>query len=262
MYIFGGREESGNDLGDLAAFDLTTYRWYTFQNTGPSPSPRSGHSMSCQLNKIYLIGGESSSGATDIEELSMIYTLDTSKIRYPKDDPRKDDSESVTETKQKDPKSANREEALSVISSAQVRIDKLNRKYDSATTGQRKTFSKAFYRVKGRLPLFSDILALLKQIIDDKGIEKGFYKRSIDLGTLLENLLYLATTSMGLPDAEQKDPSLLRDLDTVENLMIRLLRDLACPTSRYDWMSPITVVKKLLRSFANCRHPDFLSMRT
>ncbi|GJC82776.1 tip elongation aberrant protein 1 [Colletotrichum liriopes] len=37
MYIFGGRTEEGVDLGDLAAFRITSRRWYTFQNMGPSP---------------------------------------------------------------------------------------------------------------------------------------------------------------------------------------------------------------------------------
>src|SRR5882757_348069 len=61
MYIFGGRTEEGTDLGDLAAFRITSKRWYTFQNMGPSPSPRSGHSMTAYRDKIIVLAGEPSS---------------------------------------------------------------------------------------------------------------------------------------------------------------------------------------------------------
>ena len=85
MYIFGGRTEEGADLGDLAAFRITSRRWYTFQNMGPSPSPRSGHSMTAFGKQIVVLAGEPSSAARDPSELSMVYVLNTSKIRYPND---------------------------------------------------------------------------------------------------------------------------------------------------------------------------------
>ncbi|KAI9808783.1 MAG: hypothetical protein M1825_003936 [Sarcosagium campestre] len=85
MYIFGGRTEEGTDLGDLAAFRITSRRWYTFQNMGPSPSPRSGHSMTAYGKQIVVLGGEPSSAPRDPAELSMVYVLDTGKIRYPND---------------------------------------------------------------------------------------------------------------------------------------------------------------------------------
>lgn len=83
MYVFGGRAEDGTDLGDLAALDLMSLRWYTFQNMGPSPSPRCGHTMSSASENIYYLGGEPSSYPRDQEELKMVYVLDTSKIRFP-----------------------------------------------------------------------------------------------------------------------------------------------------------------------------------
>lgn len=83
MYIFGGRIQDGTDLGDLAAFRISTRRWYMFQNMGPSPSPRSGHSMTTFGKHIIVLGGEPSSAPRDSEELSIAYILDTSKIRYP-----------------------------------------------------------------------------------------------------------------------------------------------------------------------------------
>lgn len=85
MYIFGGRNEEGNDLGDLAAFRISSRRWYTFQNMGPSPSPRSGHSMTTLGKHIYILAGEPSSAPRDVVELGMAYVLDTGKIRYPPD---------------------------------------------------------------------------------------------------------------------------------------------------------------------------------
>lgn len=87
MYVFGGRTEEGTDLGDLAAFRLSTRRWYTFQNMGPSPSPRSGHSMTAHGKQIIVLAGEPSSAPREPGELSMVYILDTAKIRYPNDQP-------------------------------------------------------------------------------------------------------------------------------------------------------------------------------
>ena len=87
MYVFGGRTEEGTDLGDLAAFRISSRRWYTFQNMGPSPSPRSGHSMTAHGKQIVILAGEPSSAPRDPGELSMVYLLDTGKIRYPNDAP-------------------------------------------------------------------------------------------------------------------------------------------------------------------------------
>ncbi|KAI8168314.1 hypothetical protein K4K50_003916 [Colletotrichum sp. SAR 10_71] len=85
MYIFGGRTEEGADLGDLAAFRITSRRWYTFQNMGPSPSPRSGHSMTTVGKAVVVVGGEPSSSPASVGDLGIVYMLDTTKIRYPND---------------------------------------------------------------------------------------------------------------------------------------------------------------------------------
>ncbi|EHK44365.1 hypothetical protein TRIATDRAFT_293611 [Trichoderma atroviride IMI 206040] len=87
MYIFGGRTEEGTDLGDLAAFRITQRRWYTFQNMGPSPSPRSGHSMTTVGKSIVVLGGEPSTASPSTNDLGILYVLDTTKIRYPNDAP-------------------------------------------------------------------------------------------------------------------------------------------------------------------------------
>lgn len=85
MYVFGGRTEEGTDLGDLAAFRISLRRWYTFQNMGPSPTPRSGHSMTTVGKSVVVLGGEPSSATTTINDLGLLYVLDTTKIRYPVD---------------------------------------------------------------------------------------------------------------------------------------------------------------------------------
>lgn len=85
MYIFGGRTEEGADLGDLAAFRISSRRWYTFQNMGPSPSPRSGHSMTAYGKQVVILAGEPSTATREATDLSIAYLLDTSKIRYPND---------------------------------------------------------------------------------------------------------------------------------------------------------------------------------
>lgn len=83
MYIFGGRTQDGVDLGDLAAFRISSRRWYMFQNMGHSPSARSGHSMTAFGKNVVVLAGEPSSSPSDRTELSLAYILDTSKIRYP-----------------------------------------------------------------------------------------------------------------------------------------------------------------------------------
>ncbi|PBP24073.1 kelch domain-containing protein [Diplocarpon rosae] len=85
MYIFGGRTEEGADLGDLAAFRISSRRWYTFQNMGPSPSPRSGHSMTAYNKQVVVLAGEPSTASRESGDLGIVYLLDTSKIRYPND---------------------------------------------------------------------------------------------------------------------------------------------------------------------------------
>ncbi|RAL62131.1 hypothetical protein DID88_002617 [Monilinia fructigena] len=64
---------------------ISSRRWYTFQNMGPSPSPRSGHSMTAYGKQIIVLAGESSTATREAQELSIVYVLDTSKIRYPND---------------------------------------------------------------------------------------------------------------------------------------------------------------------------------
>lgn len=85
MYLFGGRTGSGIDLGDLAAFKISSRRWYTFQNMGIPPSPRAGHSMvNSPSGDILIIGGRPSMSEKE-DQLQEIFVLNTSKIKYPQE---------------------------------------------------------------------------------------------------------------------------------------------------------------------------------
>lgn len=84
MYIFGGRGVDGRDLGDLASFKISNQRWYTFANMGPTPSGRSGHALTTYQNKVVVLGGESFTGGKP-DDPSVVYVLDTVKIKYPPD---------------------------------------------------------------------------------------------------------------------------------------------------------------------------------
>lgn len=109
MYVFGGRTDEGMDLGDLAAFRITTRRWYSFQNMGPAPSPRSGHSMTTFGKQIIVMAGEPSSAPRDPVELSMAYILDTGKIRYPAETQNSEKTAAaVRKTSQEKPSSTGR----------------------------------------------------------------------------------------------------------------------------------------------------------
>jgi hypothetical protein len=50
-----------------------------FQNMGPAPTPRSGHTMTALKDKVYVLGGEPANGMKS-EDATMVYILDTSKF--------------------------------------------------------------------------------------------------------------------------------------------------------------------------------------
>lgn len=90
MYIFGGRSSDGKDLGFLSALKIPSRKWFSFQNMGPGPTPRSGHTMSAFAgHKILIMGGESpdfdvqESTDQEIASTNTVYVLDTSRINYP-----------------------------------------------------------------------------------------------------------------------------------------------------------------------------------
>ncbi|KAH9812265.1 hypothetical protein DFH28DRAFT_899475 [Melampsora americana] len=84
MYVLGGRGVDGKDLDDLAAFKISNQRWYMFQNMGPAPAGRSGHTMASWQGKVYVLGGESYTSARP-DDPSIVHVLDTGKIKYPPD---------------------------------------------------------------------------------------------------------------------------------------------------------------------------------
>ncbi|KAF9132303.1 Negative regulator of mitotic exit [Mortierella sp. 14UC] len=80
LYIFGGSSPDGSNLNDSYAFRIHERRWYLFQNVGPAPSPRSGHTMCAVKDKIFIIGGESEQ--SNMEDPAYIYYLEIPKIRF------------------------------------------------------------------------------------------------------------------------------------------------------------------------------------
>jgi hypothetical protein len=53
---------------------MTDQRWYMFQNMGPAPSPRYGHSLTAIKEKIFVFGGLLSPKA---EDPNAVHVLDT-----------------------------------------------------------------------------------------------------------------------------------------------------------------------------------------
>ncbi len=90
IYIFGGRDSDGVDLGDLVAFKISSARWFVFGNMGVGPSARSGHALCTVGKRIYVVGGEGGSssslnGLPRGKDESIAFILDTTKIRFPAD---------------------------------------------------------------------------------------------------------------------------------------------------------------------------------
>lgn len=79
MYVFGGMSSQGVLIDQLFALKLTTLKWYTFQNLGPGPSPRSGHSLTAFGGDKILVWGGTDQG-------NSAYVLDVSRINYPEDE--------------------------------------------------------------------------------------------------------------------------------------------------------------------------------
>lgn len=80
MYVFGGMSSQGQLIDQLFALRLPSLKWYTFQNLGPGPSPRSGHSLTAfDGDKILVWGGTDQTNAA--------FVLDVSRINYPPEVP-------------------------------------------------------------------------------------------------------------------------------------------------------------------------------
>ncbi|CAG8467955.1 11154_t:CDS:10 [Scutellospora calospora] len=82
IYVFGGVNSEGQETNDLTSFQISTQRWFMFQNMGPSPSPRYLHTMSATNEKIFVFGGDSKKSLKSDEDW-IIHVLDTSRIKYP-----------------------------------------------------------------------------------------------------------------------------------------------------------------------------------
>jgi len=106
MYVFGGRGVDGTDLDDLTGLRLSTQRWHIFQSSGPSPSGRSDHAMASYGSRVFVLGGQSSTGAQS-DESTLIHILETLRfgwgtsdsenldhINYPKAESKKSEADS------------------------------------------------------------------------------------------------------------------------------------------------------------------------
>lgn len=88
MYVFGGMSSQGQLIDQLFALRLPSLKWYTFQNLGPGPSPRSGHSLTAfDGDKILVWGGTDQTNAA--------FVLDVSRINYPPEAPVKQEPKHV-----------------------------------------------------------------------------------------------------------------------------------------------------------------------
>ncbi|KAI0283596.1 hypothetical protein BGY98DRAFT_682331 [Russula aff. rugulosa BPL654] len=76
MYVYGGRTVGGTILGDMTTLNLSTQRWTSFQDIGPSPSARSSHAMACDGTRVFVLGGKLSAGA-QVDDAKPIHVLDT-----------------------------------------------------------------------------------------------------------------------------------------------------------------------------------------
>ncbi|CEP17636.1 hypothetical protein [Parasitella parasitica] len=90
IYIIGGKSENGIELNDLCAFKIKSRRWFRFQNMGPSPSPRHALTMTAVNHRLIVLGGDNETSKMD--DSSLIYILDSSKIKYPIDTPQQKQS--------------------------------------------------------------------------------------------------------------------------------------------------------------------------
>ena len=82
MYVFGGRGVDGANVGKLAAFKVTSKRWFMFQHMGPEPSARSGHGMAAIGSRVYVLGGvceDDDLAASEGKESNFVHILDTGK---------------------------------------------------------------------------------------------------------------------------------------------------------------------------------------
>lgn len=57
IYVFGGISVSSGRINDLYKYDTKNFCWTKLKNTEVAPTPRSGQSMVCWNNKLWIYGG-------------------------------------------------------------------------------------------------------------------------------------------------------------------------------------------------------------
>lgn len=81
MYIFGGRDQQGHFLNDLAALRLKDCQWRIFTVMGLSPSPRAGHTLTAVRQQLILAGGIQNTEFPPNADLDFMYTLDVKQLQ-------------------------------------------------------------------------------------------------------------------------------------------------------------------------------------
>lgn len=83
MYVFGGRDQRGRCLDDLAALRMQDCQWRVLTVKGPSPLSRAGHTLTAVRQQITLTGGLQNVGSPHNADLEFIYTLDVRRLEPP-----------------------------------------------------------------------------------------------------------------------------------------------------------------------------------
>jgi len=98
MYVFGGYMGT-TYLCDLTALQLSTQRWFKFQNEGSSPLTRAYPVMVSDGTRVFVLGGSAPGRRSD--ELSNIYVFDTKDIKFPDPEPNVNPNVKTTQLVQK-----------------------------------------------------------------------------------------------------------------------------------------------------------------
>lgn len=75
LYIYGGKTGDGIYLNDIWKFDLDLRTWEEILVEGEVPKGRSGHSLICHENSLYIFGGK----VGDLQERNEFWKFDTER---------------------------------------------------------------------------------------------------------------------------------------------------------------------------------------
>lgn len=81
MYVFGGRDQQGHYLNDLAALRISDGQWHIFTVMGLLPSARAGHSLTAIHQQIILAGGAQNTTSPPNVDFGIMYKLDVERCK-------------------------------------------------------------------------------------------------------------------------------------------------------------------------------------